>query len=411
MKKRILALLLCASMVISMTGCGSKGESAEATEAVENTESTEEAPAVPLAKYDLKGSDYVTLCDYSAIEVTISGDYEVTDQDVLDYVEKIFTQGGPFYTADPDKTTVEEGDIVNVDYVGKLDGEAFQGGTAENQNIDVSNNSSASGTSYIDGFTDGLLGASVGDVIDSNVTFPEDYNNEDLAGKEVVFTFTVNSIQKEVTVDTMDDEFASEQFHVDSVDAVYEQVRQYLESSAESTHKNDIYSAIEDYLLDNCTVDMPADYRSDVIEAIRQNFISRYCDGDESQMESVLTSYGYTEESIEQEWSDSVESSIKLELIVKAIAEKEDIQIDDTEFENYVNNIVSNGGYGDADTLYSNYGYGDAVYGENQIRVIYLAGLVLDKLSETAVVTENAVEETESTEAAESTETVETTEE
>lgn len=411
MKKRILALLLCASTVISMTGCGSKGESAEATEAVENTESTEEAPAVPLAKYDLKGSDYVTLCDYSVIEVTISGDYEVTDQDVLDYVEKIFTQGGPFYTADPDKTTVEEGDIVNVDYVGKLDGEAFQGGTAENQNIDVSNNSSASGTSYIDGFTDGLLGASVGDVIDSNVTFPEDYNNEDLAGKEVVFTFTVNSIQKEVTVDTMDDEFASEQFGVDSVDAVYEQVRQYLESSAESTHKNDIYSAIEDYLLDNCTVDMPADYRSDVIEAIRQNFISRYCDGDESQMESVLTSYGYTEESIEQEWSDSVESSIKLELIVKAIAEKEDIQIDDTEFENYVNNIVSNGGYGDADTLYSNYGYGDAVYGENQIRVIYLAGLVLDKLSETAVVTENAVEETEGTEAAESTETVETTEE
>lgn len=411
MKKRILALLLCASTVISMTGCGSKGESAEATEAVENTESTEEAPAVPLAKYDLKGSVYVTLCDYSAIEVTISGDYEVTDQDVLDYVEKIFTQGGPFYTADPDKTTVEEGDIVNVDYVGKLDGEAFQGGTAENQNIDVSNNSSASGTSYIDGFTDGLLGASVGDMIESNVTFPEDYNNEDLAGKEVVFTFTVNSIQKEVTVDTMDDEFASEQFHVDSVDAVYEQVRQYLESSAESTHKNDIYSAIEDYLLDNCTVDMPADYRSDVIEAIRQNFISRYCDGDESQMESVLTSYGYTEESIEQEWSDSVESSIKLELIVKAIAEKEDIQIDDTEFENYVNNIVSNGGYGDADTLYSNYGYGDAVYGENQIRVIYLAGLVLDKLSETAVVTENAVEETESTEAAESTETVETTEE
>ena len=411
MKKRILALLLCASTVISVTGCGSKGESAEATEAVENTESTEEAPAVPLAKYDLKGSDYVTLCDYSAIEVTISGDYEVTDQDVLDYVEKIFTQGGPFYTADPDKTTVEEGDIVNVDYVGKLDGEAFQGGTAENQNIDVSNNSSASGTSYIDGFTDGLLCASVGDVIDSNVTFPEDYNNEDLAGKEVVFTFTVNSIQKEVTVDTMDDEFASEQFGVDSVDAVYEQVHQYLESSAESSHKNDIYSAIEDYLLDNCTVDMPADYRSDVIEAIRQNFISRYCDGDESQMESVLTSYGYTEESIEQEWSDSVESSIKLELIVKAIAEKEDIQIDDTEFENYVNNIVSNGGYGDADTLYSNYGYGDAVYGENQIRVIYLAGLVLDKLSETAVVTENAVEETESTEAAESTETVETTEE
>ena len=83
MKKRVLALLLCVSTAISMTGCGSKGESVEATEAVENTESTEEVPAVPLAQYDLKGSDYVTLCDYSAIPVTISGDYDVTDQDVL----------------------------------------------------------------------------------------------------------------------------------------------------------------------------------------------------------------------------------------------------------------------------------------------------------------------------------------
>ena len=86
----MLALLLCVSTAISMTGCGSKSESVEATEAVENTESTEELPAVPLAQYDLKGSDYVTLCDYSAIPVTISGDYDVTDQDVLDYVEKIF---------------------------------------------------------------------------------------------------------------------------------------------------------------------------------------------------------------------------------------------------------------------------------------------------------------------------------
>ena len=324
----------------------------------------------------------MTLCDYSAIPVTISGDYDVTDQDVLDYVEKIFTQGGPFYTADPDKTTVEEGDIVNVDYVGKLDGEAFSGGTAEDQNIDVSNNSSASGSGFIDGFTDGLIGASVGDVIDSNVTFPDEYpNNPDLAGKEVVFTFTVNSIQKEVTMDTMDDEFASKQFGADSVDGVYKQVRQYLESSAESTHKNDVYS----------------------------NFIDRYCSGDESQMETVLSSYGYTEESIEQEWSDSVESSIRLELIVKAIAEKEDIQIDDTEFEDYVSTIVSSGGFGDADTLYSNYGYGDSVYGKNQIRVIYLAGLVLDKLAETAEVTENAVEET--TESVESTESVDSTEE
>ena len=99
----------------------------------------------------------MTLCDYSAIPVTISGDYDVTDQDVLDYVEKDFTQGGPFYTADPDKTTVEEGRYCKRRLCRKLDGEAFSGGTAEDQNIDVSNNSSASGSGFIDGFTDGLI--------------------------------------------------------------------------------------------------------------------------------------------------------------------------------------------------------------------------------------------------------------
>ena len=155
MKKRVLALILCAATAFNLTACGSKGEAAEATEAVENTESTQDdAVAVNLAKYDLNGEDYVTLCDYSEIPVTISGDYDVTDNDVLDYVEQIFTQGGPFYTADPSKTKVEEGDIVNVDYVGKLDGEAFEGGSAENQNIDVYANASAGGTGYIDGFTD-----------------------------------------------------------------------------------------------------------------------------------------------------------------------------------------------------------------------------------------------------------------
>ena len=413
MKKRILALLLCAATAVSMTGCGNKAEDkVDATETVEATESAS-VPSVELAKYDFKGADYVTLCDYSAIPITITGNYDVNEGDVNDYVEQIFTNGGPYYTADDTKTTVEEGDIVNVDYVGKLDGEAFSGGTAENQNIDVSNNSSASGSNYIDGFTDGLLGAKVGDVIDSNVTFPEDYNNTDLAGKEVVFTFTVNSIQKEVTVDTMDDTFAAEQFGVDSVDEVYEQVRSYLEASAESNHKNDVYTAIEDYLLENCTVDVPAEYKADVLQAIHNNFVEQYCNGDESQMETVLSSYNYTLDEMEEQWSTSVEDSIKLELIVKAIAEKEDITIDDSEFETYVDTIVTNGGYGDADTLYSNYGYGDATYGENQIKVIYMAGLVLDKLSETAVVTEQAEDASadNASGAVESTEEVMTTEE
>ena len=128
-------------------------------------------------------------------------------------------------------------------------------------------------------------------------------------------------------------------------------------------------------------------------------------------MEDTAVSYGYDSlDVLEKEWSDGVTNSIKLELVVKAIAAAEKIEIDEDEFTSYVDTIVSNNGYGSADALYSSYGYGDSVYGENQIRVIYLARLVLDKLSETAVITEAPAEAAESTESVDTTEAVETTE-
>ena len=413
MKKRILALALCAVTAVGMTACGnSKGETAEATESVETTET----PAVNLAKYDLNGEDYVKLCDYNAIPITITGDYEVTDEDEKTFFEQWFESSGPFYREDTSKTVVEEGDIVNVDYVGKLDGEAFQNGTAQNQNIDVSNNCAAGGGSgYIDGFTDDLLGAKVGDVIDSDVTFPEEYNNADLAGKEVVFTFTVNSIQRELTLDEVDDEFASDEFGVDTVEEMHQEIKTYLEDSASSSRTSDIYAALQNYLLENCQVDMPEDYCADVIEAVRNNFIQNYCAGDEANMETMVKSYGYDSvEALEKEWESSVKNSIQLELIVKAIAAKENIKLEDSDFDNYVQNIVSGNGYGSTENLYSRYGYGDVTYGENQVRAVLLAREVLDHLSESAKITEQPAEDTESaegTEAVESTEIIDATEE
>ena len=220
--------------------------------------------------------------------MTITGDYDVDDQKVKDYFKQMFDNYGPFYTADPDKTTVEEGDIVNVDYVGKLDGTAFSGGTAQNQNIDVYQNASATGTGYIDGFTDGLKGASVGDVIDCDVTFPDDYGNTDLAGKAVVFTFTVNSIQKEMTIDDVDDAFAKEQFQVDTVDEMYDQIRSYMESSAEYSKQKDTTTAVQNYLIDNCEAEVPEEQRYLFISPSLYNLILNV---DTTKSKAVLESF------------------------------------------------------------------------------------------------------------------------
>lgn len=389
----------------TMIGCGDNKDNVEGTEEVESTESTEVAtlPEVDLAKYDLNPEEFVTLCDYSAIPVTLTGDYEITEEDAIAYFEQIFTTYGPFYEADPSKTVIEEGDIVDVNYVGKLDGVAFDGGSAENQVIDVSGNCSVDGSTYIDGFTDGLLGATVGTEVDCDVTFPETYGNTDLAGKAVVFTFTINSIQKEVTLDDVDDAFAQEYFEAETKDAMYAEIQSSLQAAAENQKMSDTYTAVQDYLLANCTVDMPEDYYNDRYTAFRNTFITYYCGGDESQLETFLsTYYGITLEEAEADWDATLRENVELEFIMMAIAAKEGIEFDQEGFDTYMSNMVSYNGVDSADAIYENYGYGDVVYGEAYMKDIYVANLALEKVTGNAVATvEEATETVEATEVTE----------
>ena len=401
MKKKIAALVLSMTTAFALVGCGDKSDDIENTEIAESTESTEVAPLpeVDLASYELNPEEFVTLCEYSTIPVTLTGDYDISEEDAVEYFRQMFENYGPFYQADPSKTTIEEGDIANVDYVGKLDGVAFDGGSAENQNIDVSNNSSVDGGAYIDGFTSGLLGASVGDVIDCDVTFPENYGNTDLAGKAVVFTFTVNSIQKEMEFEDVDDTFAQDYFQSESKDAMYAEIQESMQAAAENQRMNDLYTAVQDYLLANCTVDMPEDYFNDRYTAFKNMFITTYCGGDASQLESFLsTNYGYTMEDAETEWKATLTENVELEFIMMAIASKEGIEFDQEAYDAYMNNLVMYNGAEFVDAIYENYGYGDAAYGEKYMKDIYLANLALDKIQENAEITYAPAEDTETLE-------------
>lgn len=424
MKKKTVALMLSVMMALGAAGCGSDkdGSVDGSTEAVESTEAagadnTADTSVTSLSgAFDLKGSDYVKLCDYNAINVTITGDYDVDDEAVQEYFKSMFESYGPFYTEDTDKTTIGEGDIVNVDYVGKLDGVAFNGGTAENQNIDVYANGSPDGaTTYIEGFTDGLKGASVGDVIDCDVTFPENYGNADLAGKAVVFTFTVNSIQKEMNLEDVDDNFAKEQFDVDTVDEMYEQIRSYMEQSAEYNKNRDTYLAVQDYLVDNCEVDVPEDYLTARVADYKRQFIEQNCGGDESQLEDFLANYyGKTTEEMEEYWNEGMEKSIRLELVMDAIAEELGIEADEEELSAYAQQLVTQNGYESVEAMYNIYGYGDTAYGERYFRDLYLYDIALDKIVENVTVTVEepaALEDAADTDAADNGDAADGTEE
>lgn len=408
MKKRVLALMFCAALMAA--GCGSKNNAAdktEPTEAVEMTadkNGTETAEKLPEVTYEspsfqLKSSELVKLGDVKKIPVTIVGDFDVDDQEVTDYFEQMFNYYGPFYKEDTEKKTVGAGDIVNIDYVGKLDGEEFEGGKAENQNIDVDNNASASGSGFIDGFTDGLKGASVGDVIDHPVTFPEDYPSENLAGKEAVFTFTVNSIQKEIQMEDVDDAFAKEQFDADTVEDMYAQIRQLLESTKASSKEQNIYAEIQDYLLENCKVDVPEDYLTARLNDFEKQFVLDNCEGDAEKLEQFITdNYGTTLEEARGAWRDGMTNSISMELITDALADHMKIEIDEKGFETYIKGLLANG-YASEDELYKKYGYNDTAYGQTYLRKIYRGNMALKELKEDAKVTiEAPAEETEAVE-------------
>ena len=184
MKKRLLALGLVFAMALSVTACG-KQEEAVTEEKPEKEETT-----VKNIEYNV--DDIVTLGDYKGIEVTLDGEYEFTEEGLADYIQSQIDSAAIF-VADDSQKEVQEDSIVNVDYVGSQDDVPFDGGSAEDQTIDVAGNCMAGSTSgFIDGFTSGLPGNKVGDEVAYEVTFPDNYGNTDLAGQTVIFTFQIN---------------------------------------------------------------------------------------------------------------------------------------------------------------------------------------------------------------------------
>lgn len=152
------------------------------------------------AKEDL--SKYIDLGNYKGIAMELAEPKAIDDAAIADYLDTYFAD---FITSveQDDAYAAKDGDIVNIDYVGKINGEKFDGGSATAQDLELGSDS------FIDGFEDGLIGAKKGDVVTLNLKFPADYGKDELNGKDVVFEVTVNSVStnryeyaKKITDDT-----------------------------------------------------------------------------------------------------------------------------------------------------------------------------------------------------------------
>lgn len=382
MKKKILAAVLCACTIMTFSACGGEKDS---------TEVTEQQSKATSADYKLDYAKQVKkLCDYTSVPVELSSQYDITDEAVNDYFTGLISAyGSKAYHEVTDRTTVAADDYVDVDYTGYKDGEAFEGGAAEGVLIDVANNCQVGGSGFIEGFTAGLEGASVGDEIDCDVTFPEEYGNEDLAGQPVVFKFKINAIydKNPVSISEIDDAFVNEVFGENTGVTTVEKLKEEINNDLEAKKKNAASVEIIEYIVENSEIEIPEDY----LKLRLKEYVSY-----------VVENYGATEEDAKKEGKDQLVEQIKQEIVLAYIAEKEGIKLDDDGYNDFITNYVAY--YGSAmgqqftqDKFYEIAGFGNAKVGENQMRNQYVGNLALDKLAENADIkfVDDTVDETE----------------
>ena len=341
MKKRMIALLLCMTTILTLGACGSnhnQGETQQGTEVQNN------AGGLASADIDIDLEKQVTkLADYKGIPLTVTGSYDVTDEEVESNLLSLLSYYGIYGVEVKDRDTVKKEDYVLIDYSGYLDGEAFEGGTATDIMFDISNNYDlTNGSGYIDGFADGLVGAKVGEEASSDVTFPDDYN-ETLGGKQVVFKFDIKGIYEPITIDTLTDDIVAENFtdlNLATKKDLLSYVRDALESQMESTKKQAGLTAAQDYMLENSTVEIPEEYMQARLAEYQTSLERDYCSENQT-LEEYLAENGTSIEAELETWNEILDKQIKLEFIFGRIAELEKIEVDEDAYGEFVNYIMT----------------------------------------------------------------------
>ena len=287
-------------------------------------------------------NDNITIKQYKGLEVEKVQEIAVTDEDVeMSIQSDLETLATKTEVTD---RAAQLGDITTIDFEGKKDGVAFEGGAGTDYELELGSGQ------FIDGFEDGVVGHNIGETFDLNLTFPEDYGSEELAGQAVVFTVTLKGIQQknvpELTVDILE-QLGSKATTIEEYKA---QVRSDLEVSNAEAAESTLLGSVWEALVEQCEVKK---YPDGMIDEYKKNL--------EEQYSYYAQMYGMEiEEFFEQIFGMSAEEVAKTtatqELAISLIAEKEDLTISDKAYEEGVKDLASQYGYEDTDEFVKAYG-------------------------------------------------------
>ena len=326
-KKRYSVVILCVLLLCVLSSCSdNKGSDTGATKDGSSTFNHSEGLNENGTWKDVKALDFVELMDYKSIEIP-ADKHAITDETVDAEVETMLAD----YSNSTEITdrAVADGDTLNIDFVGKVDGVEFDGGSSEGEGYEVT----IGETSFIDDFLEQLIGHKPGENFDIEVTFPEDYGQDNLNGKDAVFNVTINHIIETVEAE-LTDEFVAENFTEDYGWTNISEMKAGLKSDLE---KAAIDEYIQETIMSGSTIKSVPD---SIVEYNEKSMISYYEETAASfgvELDEFLSSYvGVTsiEELIESEHDSTLEAA-KYSLVMQAIAEDANITAENEDVTNY----------------------------------------------------------------------------
>jgi trigger factor len=369
MKKNYRIIAALAASMVMLCACGKEAATettdttteatteATADEAAQSTAdvSTDAAAEGTSGSIDVSGLEAVTLNDVDIDSLVKLGDYkgitfdlkktEVTDADVEDSLKSAYSQN-PNMKEVTDRA-IESGDTANIDFVGKYADtkEEFQGGAGQGYDLVIGSGS------FIDGFEDGLIGVKKGETVDLNLTFPEDYGAADLAGKDVIFTVTVNSIKVADTEPSDEWVKGLGLEDVENMDQFRAHLRAELEADADSQYNEDLKNAAVEMVTDNATVD-------DMPEKLYNRYYIQMVDSLKSYVQQIYYTYGvqvseteYVQTVMqnngltgtpEDYLNDLANQQTKRIMVLQAIANKEGIEVSQETIDKYIQEDYDN---------------------------------------------------------------------
>ena len=352
-RKAAVMLLLMTLGAASVSGCGKNNTTSSSSVSSASSTSASSASDASVVDEKVDPAECVTLGDYKKLTLEKKVE-QVTDDDVQTAI-----MAETAVTMDDPDATVQKGDTADIAYVGKVDGKEFDGGSSDSYNLVI-----GSGT-FIDGFEDGVIGMKTGETKDLNLKFPDSYQSTDLAGKDVVFTVTVNAFTRPAeNIDgwELDDAWVAKNTDYSTVEEYRAGKRAELEAANETTAENNLQDDAMKQVADGCTfTKIPKSY----VTLGEEDYDKRYT--------SYLQNYGISLDDYLEQYADRATynqekatyagTMAKSALLLDAVKEAEGWTTDDQDYQQILNDEAANANMSQEDFLKAANDY----YGEDTV--------------------------------------------